>query len=502
MGKFAKNSAHKVVATTEESWMTQLRRTQDDEPVASPAVALPKVPTGIDGLDRVLKGGLPVGRTTLVWGGPGCGKSILGLEFLYHGARRGEAGILVAFEEPAAAVRQNALTLGWDLAALEQAGKLFVLDGTPDPAAVLTGDFNLKGLLAILSGQVQALQARRVVLDASDMLTGIFSDPRQERAQFYMLHRWLLEQRLTTILTLKASQAQEPLPGYAFLDFMADCVLRLDQRNTRQLSTRRLQVIKYRGSSFESNEYPFIIAEDGIHLLPISSLALVPDPLGEVVSTGMPMLDTILGGGYWRGSCFLIPGVSGSGKTTLASTFVQAACARGEKVLFLAFEESPQAIIANMLSPGIDLRPAYADGSLRFLTAPPEAMGTEEHLFRALRTIHAFRPQMVVVDALSASLRMGDEQAAYEYAVRLLNICKAGGITCVVTSQLAREADEYALGTARLSSLVDALILLGFSERGRTLYRTLLVQKARGVAHSHQYHEFQITSRGLSITGA
>ena len=258
-------------------------------------------------------------------------------------------------------------------------------------------------------------------------------------------------------------------------------------------------MVKYRGSSFGRNEYPYIIAEDGFHLLPVSSVALTHQPLGAVVSSGSVPLDVMLGGGYKCGSSVLIAGTPGTGKTTIASTFVQAACARGETALFVTFEESEEAVIANMLSPGIDLRPARQAGTLRFLTALPEAMGAEEHLFGALRTIAAFQPRLLVVDALSSTLRMGTEQAAFEYAIRLLIACRERGLTCLFTNQLLSAAEESAYAGVGVSSLVDTIILLRFVENEGRLRRTLLVRKVRGAAHSVQCHEFCITDRGIEV---
>jgi circadian clock protein KaiC len=423
------------------------------------------------------------------------------LEFLYRGALAGDPGILVIFEERASAVRQHALTLGWDLALLEQNGKLFVLEGTIDPAAILAGDFDLHALLAIIGGQAQALGAKRLVIDAVDVLTRLYRDPERAQSELSAFHRWWTNRELATLLTMKMLQDQTPLPGYEFLDFLADCVIRLDQRSINQVNTRRLQVVKYRGSSFGRNEYPYIIAEDGLHLLPVSSVTLTQQPLGAVVSSGSVELDELLGGGYKCGSSVLLTGTPGTGKTTLASTFVQAACTRGDHVLFLAFEEAVEAVIANMLSPGIDLRPALQAGTLRFVTALPEAMGAEEHLFCALRMIAAFQPRLVVVDALSSALRMGSEQAAFEYAMRLLIACKERGITCLFTNQLLRVEEESAFTGIGVSSLVDTIILLRLVDRGSMLRRTLLVRKMRGAAHSVYYHEFRITDRGIAVLG-
>lgn len=465
------------------------------------AVALPKVATRIDGLDAVLHGGLPAGRTTLIWGGPGSGKSVLSLEFLYRGALAGEPGIFVGFEEPAAAVHQNALTLGWELSSLEAAGRLAVLDGTLDPDLILSGDFNLTALLAILDGEARRLGARRVVLDALDVLLRLYQDPARARAELYGLFRWLGARQLTALVTMKADESDRASPGYAFLDFLADCVLRLDRRSLAQVSTRRLQVLKYRGSSFESNEYPYIIADDGLHLLPISSVALVQQPLGDLFSSGHEALDVLLGGGYRRGSCLLITGASGTGKTILASTLAGAAAARGEPVLFISFEESEEVAISNMLGPGVDLRPARQAGRLRFLTQMPEAMGGEEHLFRALRALEADPPALVVVDALASARRMGSPQAAFEYVIRLLTMCKARGITCVFTNEGPHFAWDGGPGDPSLASMADALIALRFATDGGTVHRLLHVVKARRQAHSPAVHVFRLTDQGLALLG-
>jgi circadian clock protein KaiC len=464
------------------------------------AVELPKVATRIDGLDEVLHGGIPLGGTTLVWGGPGCGKSVLGLEFLYRAALAGEPGILVVFEERAEAVRRHALTLGWDLAPLEHAGKLFLLEGAVDPAAILAGDFDLQGLISIIGARAESLGANRIVIDAVDALTRLYRDPWREQSEIYTLQRFLSGHGMTTVLTMKVLN-QNPLPGYEFLDFMADCVIKLDQRSNNQINTRRLQVIKYRGSSFGRNEYPYIIAEDGIHLLAISSMILTRQAREDVISSGSAQLDCLLGGGYKRGSSLLIPGLPGTGKTTVASTFAQAGHGRDEKTLFLAFEESEEAVVANMLSPGIDLRPALQTGNLRFLTVMPEAMGAEEHLFLALREIAAFQPRLVIVDALSSVLRMGTEQAAFDYAIRLLLACKERGITCLFTNQLFSAEEETAFAGNGISSLIDTVILLRFAERSGMLHRTLILRKVRGAAHSVQCHEFCITERGFEVLG-
>ena len=470
---------------------TEVSRTKETE--------IRKVATQIAGMDEVLNGGLPAGQTTLISGGPGTGKSVLGLEFLYRGAAAGEPGIFVTFEERASAVRQNALALGWDLAPLEQAGKLFLMEAHVDPQAVLSGDFNLKGLIAIINGKATAMRASRIVIDALDVLLRLFDDAARERNELYVLHDWLIDHDMTAVLTVKTSKDGDSSGRYEFLDFMANCVICLDQRVTEQIATRRLRVLKYRGSGFGRNEYPFCITGEGINIIPISSAGLNHKALGPKVSSGHPQLDTVLDGGYRRGSCILISGTTGTGKTTLASTFVRSACERGEKVIYINFEESQAAMVSGMLSPGIDLRPAVQAGTLRFLTAMPEAMGVEEHLIRVFKAIDSFQADHVIVDAISACDRMGTKGAAYDYLMRLVNVCKEKGITAIFTNQTTGFREESEISGIGISSIVDAVIFIRYIEIGGEINRMLLVMKSRGSKHSNQYREFLITDHGIDI---
>jgi circadian clock protein KaiC len=462
---------------------------------------IPKVSTQIPGLDEMLEGGLPRGRTTLVSGGPGSGKTVLGLEFLCRGAAAGEPGVFVTFEEDAEAIRRNAMSMGWDLPGLEKAGKVAVVEARFGGEEVLSGEFDILGLLAILGGHAKRIRARRIVMDALDVLLRVFGDLRRERNELYRLHDWLVKQGMTSILSVKAHSGEDMASQCEFLEYMADCVLRLDHRVVGQVATRRLRVIKYRGSGFGTNEYPYVIGEHGIILIPVSKTELTHQPLGAKVSSGLAGLDAMLDGGYRRASCILIAGTSGTGKTTLASTFAQAACRRGEKVLYLSFEESQEAMVAGMRSAGIDLRAALRARRLLVQTALPEALGSDNHLLRALEAIDTFKPDHMILDAISACVRMGSDRAAFDYLMRLVSVVKERGITCILTNQIGGMigGDEELSGIG-FSSVVDAVIQLRFFEIDQEIGRRILVMKSRGAAHSNRRQPFIITGQGIKFT--
>ena len=463
---------------------------------------IPKVPTGIAGLDEVLRGGLPAGRMTLLTGGAGSGKSLVGLQCLLHSADAGEPGILVLFEERASAVRQNAWSLGWGLASLERKNRLYLMDARLNPDAVISGDFSIKGLLAILDQQAKAMRARRIMIDAADALLYLYNNPVRERQELHTLHEWLLDRGLTAIMTVKTLPQGEFPSRYVFLDFMADCVIHIDQRVTVQVTTRRLRVIKYRGSGYGRNEYPFLIGENGVNVIPITSNVLQHRPPGPKVSSGQVRLDDVLAGGYRRGTSILIVGTAGAGKTTLACIFSQAACLRGERVLYLNFEESPEAMVSNMLSPGLALQPLIKTGRLVVRSYLPEAMGVEEHLFHALKALDELQPQHVVVDAISACKRMGSEHAAFEYLMRILNACKERGITCIYLNQAAGLDIVSEISGIGVSSIIDTVVLLRLLPIGGVMKRQLIVMKSRGSKHSEQFHEFCITDHGIELVKA
>jgi len=459
--------------------------------------AIPKTPTGIQGLDQILKGGVPTGRTTLICGGPGSGKTILALEFLYHGASNGEPGVFLGFEEDADAIRRNAAAMDRDLELLERAGKLIVCVPRVAPTAVLSGEFDLKGLLAIVDGQARAIGAKRIVVDSLDVLLRVFDNARRERNELVALNDWLLERGFTSVLTLKDEQIAA---RYDFLEYLADCVVRLDRRVQGQVTTRRLRVAKCRGSGFASNEYPYVIEERGVLLLPITRMILAPPSAEALLPSGNTVIDELLGGGYRSGSSILISGRTGAGKTTLAMTFVRSATQRGERVLYISFEEAERNITYGASNVGIDLQPATQSGKFLVHAVLPESMGAEEHLSEALKLIDRHQPAHVFVDSISACTRMGSEQAAFDYVMRMICACKEHGRTIFLINQLTGASHETITGMG-VSSLIDTVIQLDLREDGTDslLTRTFLVAKSRGVHHSLRRHRFCITDSGIRL---
>ena len=460
---------------------------------------LKKVATGVHGLDSVLKGGLPAGRATLLCGGPGTGKSVLALEFLYRGALAGEPGIFVTFEEHADVVRQNAATLGWDLPALERSGKLFIFEARLTREAVNTGDFNLSGLLGILDGKARRMKAQRLVFDALDVLMRVYRDPYREQDELYALHDWLSHLGVASIITAKMYEDGHSTGHYEFLHYMADCVINLEQRVYDRIATRLLLVIKYRGSDFGRNENPFIIIDDGVKFTPLSSTTLDFSPHPSTVSFGHAGMDAIMGGPLRRGSCIVVSGSPGTGKTTIACSFSRATCARKERVLYVSFEESAESLIDCMLSPGIDLRPEVKSGRLRILSFMPESAGVNVHLYRIIQAMDEFKPHHLVVDAVTSFLRMGAEHTAFDFAIRLVSICKERGITALLTAQIEGLGGMSDISGLNISSLADTVMALRYIDVGGEMNRMLLIVKARGRQHSNQYREFLITSQGIGI---
>jgi len=457
-----------------------------------PAVPIAKVATKNAGLDEVLEGGIPSSGFTLLIGGPGTGKTVLGLEFLVRNGQAGHPGVLITFEETEAAMRRLGLSFGWDLADLEARHQLAIVSARIQPDAVLTGDFDLQGILALLAQKIQETKAQHVFIDAPDALLRLLNDVAKERAQLHILSGWLSAKGLTTLMTVKREAR------YDFLEYSADCVICLDQRVSDQVATRRLRVSKYRGSSFSRNEYPFSISDVGVWIIPVTRANLQHRALGDDVPTGIRGLDLILGGGYRRSSCTLIGGSSGTGKTTLACAFVTSAIDKGDRVLHLDYEESWDALVSCMTSTGIDLSTAHDSGRLRFVSAMPEGKGIEEHLVQAFQEIERFEPTHLVVDAISACRRMGSSHAAFDFLLRLIDHCKQRGITSLLTN-LGSARDENEITGIDMSSVIDTVILLANTKAGDRFVRSLHVLKSRGRAHSDRVHPFRITGRGIEF---
>lgn len=470
--------------------------------VAVPAVAgqsLPKAPTGIPGLDEITLGGLPQGRPTLVCGSAGCGKTLLAMEFLIHGATLyGEPGVYITFEETAEELAENVRSLGFDVDELVRDGKLAFDYIHVDPREIAeTGDYDLEGLFLRIGFAIDSIGAKRVVLDTMEALFAGFSDQAVLRSELRRLFRWLKDRGVTTVIT--GERGDGTLTRQGLEEYVSDCVIFLDHRVHEQVSTRRVRIVKYRGTSHGTNEYPFLIDERGISVLPVTSLGLAHTVSDERVSTGIDRLDTMLGGGgYYRGSSVLVSGTAGSGKTSIAAHFVDAACRRGERCLFLAFEESPDQIVRNMRSQGVDLQQWIDQGLLKLVASRPGFYSMEMHLAVMHRLVEEFEPRSVVVDPISNFADAGTDAGAQSLLLRMIDFLKGRGITALLVNLTsggsAREATDVGV-----SSLIDTWIVVRDVEAGGERNRGLYVIKSRGMKHSNQIREFLITSDGIQL---
>lgn len=465
--------------------------------------SLAKSPTGIVGLDEITLGGLPKGRATLVTGGAGSGKTLLGIEFLVQGVRQfGEHGVLVAFEETAADLTENVRSLGFDLER-HIARRQIAVDYVRLERSEIheTGDYDLEGLFVRLAHAIDSVGAKRVVIDTLEVLFAGLTDYGILRAELRRLFSWLKERGVTSIITAERSQVgqREALTRHGLEEFVSDCVILLDHRVINQLTTRRLRIVKYRGSAHGTNEYPFLIDTEGLRVLPVTSLGLQHEAPTTRISTGTPQLDEMLDGrGLYRGSTTLISGTAGSGKTTLAAAFVEAACRRGERALYLAFEESAAQIQRNMRSVSIDLRPWADSGRLRFHASRPTAYGFEAHLSELHRLVQDFRPSVVVFDPVSDLAAMGSDAETKHMLTRAIDYLKSKRITAFFTS-LTEDPNEAEHSAVGISSLIDTWILVRNLESNGERNRGLYVLKARGMAHSNQIREFRLSQRGISL---
>jgi circadian clock protein KaiC len=462
---------------------------------APPGPLLLKALTGIRGLDEVTGGGLPRGRSTLVTGGAGTGKTLLGLQFLVAGAREhGEPGVLVTFEESAEKVTANVASLGFDLDGLQRDGMLVIIAFPVQAAEIVEiGEFDFAPLSLLLDDAIRRIGARRVVLDSIEVLFGAFKAQAIVRAELSRLFGWLEGREVTAIVT--GERADDALTRHGIEEYVSDCVIVLDHRVHEGVATRRLQVVKYRGSTHETNEYPFLISARGFEVLPVTAVSLDYKASSERLSTGVPRLDRMLSGGLYRGSTVLVSGAPGTGKTSLGAHLIDAACARGERAVLVLFEESPDEVIRNMRSIGLDLGRWVEAGLLRMWAARPSAFGLETHLTILARLMDEHKPTIAVLDGITSLTHQPTQAEVVSMVARQIHLLKSRGITAMVTT-LVQEDEASGVG---VSSLMDTWLLLRNIESNGERNRLLFVLKSRGTAHSNQVREFMLTEHGVEL---
>lgn len=463
-----------------------------------PVKVLPKSPTGIPGMDEITGGGLPKGRPTLVAGSAGCGKTLFAMEFLVNGAiQYDEPGVFMAFEENAEELTQNVASLGFDLKELIRQKKLIIDYVRIERSEIQeTGEYDLEGLFIRLGHAINTIGAKRVALDTVEVLFSALPNRGILRAELQRLFRWLKDRGVSAVIT--AERGDGTVTRFGLEEYVADCVIVLDHRVTEQMSTRRLRIVKYRGTLHGTNEYPFLITRNGISVLPITSIGLNHKaPIGRV-SAGIQELDDMLGGkGYYRGSSILISGTAGTGKSSLSAAFVAAACQRGERCLYFSFEESTEQILRNMRSIGIDLSPYVKKGLLQFHVARPTLYGLEMHLVTIHELIQQHKPDIVIVDPITDFFAVGSHAEVKAILTRIIDFLKANQITALFTSYTEEDTpNETVVG---VSSLIDTWISLRNLENHGERQRGLFVLKSRGMAHSNQIRSFQLTNDGIKI---
>jgi circadian clock protein KaiC len=463
------------------------------------ARSVAKSPTGIQGLDEITQGGLPKGRPTLLCGGAGSGKTLVATTFLVNGAELfGEPGVLMTFEENGDEIASDVASLGFDLPALVDAGKL-VLDYVRIERSEIeeTGEYDLEGLFVRLDHAVRSVGAKRVVLDTIESLFSGLDNASVLRAELRRLFRWLKDKGVTAVIT--AERGEGTLTRQGLEEYVSDAVILLDHRVSEQVSTRRLRVVKYRGSYHGTNEYPFLIDTHGVSVLPVTSLGLAHRAPLERLSSGVQELDEMLGGrGFFRGSTVLVSGTAGTGKTSLAAHFAAAACRRGERVMYFLFEESPQQVLRNMRSIGIELQPWVDEGLLRFQADRPSRSGLEAHLATMYQQVHDFRPSVTVVDAITNLLNVGTANDVRAMLMRIIDYLKLNNVTGLFTS-LTPGKNETEETEAGVSSLMDAWIVMNIDEVNKQRQREIRILKSRGMAHSNRVHPFELTDHGLRV---
>ncbi|MDX2079025.1 MAG: circadian clock protein KaiC [bacterium] len=465
-------------------------------------LALPKALTGIAGFDEISGGGLPRGRPTIVCGGAGCGKTLFAMEFLVRGILQyDEPGVFIAFEETRADLTQNVASLGFSLTDLIDHNQLVIDHININRAEVeQTGEYDLDGLFVRLEYAIQKVKAKRIVLDTLEALFTALGDTQMLRSELQRLFAWLKNKGVTAIIT--AERGDTGLTRHGIEEYVSDCVVLLDHRIENQMSTRRLRIIKYRGTVHGTDEYPFLIDENGFSVLPITSVGLDYEVSNERISSGIPRLDMMLDGqGFFRASTVLISGTAGTGKTTFVAQFVDAACQRGERCLFFSFEESAGQIIRNMYSVGINLQKWVDADLLRFKTARPTMYSLEMHLVTLHKHILAFNPHVVVMDPITNFDVIGDREDSRALLTRIIDFLKMRKITALMTS-LTSAGEAIEQSKAHISSIVDTWLLVRNVESNGERNRLLNILKARGMAHSNQVSEFEITTGGIHLMDA
>jgi circadian clock protein KaiC len=459
-----------------------------------------KVPTGIAGFDELTNGGLPKGRTTLILGGPGSGKTVFALQTLVNGARDlGEPGIFVAFEENSKQIIENAANFGWNLPALEKE-RLFFLDARMSPDLVISGDFDLNGMLGSIRAKADEIGATRIVFDSIDVLLTLLDNPAAERNELYRIHDWLAESGLTGLLTSRIGSESDYSERFGFMQFMADCVVVLYHRLVDRVSLRELRIMKFRGSGFSENEFPMVIGPSGIEIANLGLSEPDFEAFYDRISTGVERLDAMLDGGYLRGSSILVTGTPGTAKSTLSGAFIMAACKRGEKSLYVSFDEAANEIIRNLSSVNICLEPHIKSGLLKMSSARIESRSAEEHMMNIRRLIEDHKPLCIVLDPLSALVKAGGHITAMGVAQRLIHLAKSNGITLLCTSLLdirGTESDEAT--EIRISTIADAWINLSYVSQGGERNRALTIVKSRGTRHSNQVRELVLSDEGVTL---
>ncbi|MEO7732467.1 MAG: circadian clock protein KaiC [Kofleriaceae bacterium] len=467
-------------------------------PRPRPRRGITKAPSGIAGFDQITGGGLPRGRTSLVCGGAGCGKTLFAMEFLVNGAvHHGEPGVFLAFDESQAELTANVASLGFDIAGLI-AKQLLAIDVIKVDRSEIeeAGDYNLEGLFVRLAHAIDSIRATRVVIDTLEALFSGFDNEALLRAELRRLFRWLKDKRVTAVIT--GEQGAGMLTRYGLEEYVSDCVISLDNRVFDQVSTRRLRIVKYRGTAHGSNEYPFLIDERGLSVLPVTGLGLDYPVSNERVSSGLPALDAMFhGGGYYRGSSVLVSGSAGTGKSSLAALFADASCRRRERTLYFALEESTAQVVRNMQSIGVDLALWQRKKLLAIHAARPTVFGLEMHLVTMHKAVEQFQPRAVIVDPISSLISSGNPHDVKSMLVRLFDYLKGKQITCLVTSLTGSDGlEETEVG---ISSLIDTWIQVRDLEIAAERTRGLYLVKSRGMGHSNQVREFLITSNGNDL---